>query len=106
MAQRNQKSLANLSARMGKGRPKGSKNKKTRDEEEFCLGIVTSEPYRRNLRRRAESGRLAPAIEAMLWDRAYGKVRDTLSIDADIEPLIIDLLTSRAELDDDERTDD
>lgn len=46
----------------------------------FCRDILESQVYRDNLRERAETGQLAPAIEAMLWAYAYGKPPDQIKI--------------------------
>lgn len=51
----------------------------------FCRDILESETYRDNLRIRAESGTLAPAIESMLWAYAYGKPAEQIKISVDAQ---------------------
>jgi hypothetical protein len=55
------------------GRPKGTPNRVTRDAREFFVDIVNNPDYRQSLERRARAGKLAPAVECMLWFYAYGK---------------------------------
>lgn len=57
----------------GPGRPKGVPNRATLDAREFCAGIVCDPAYQDALRRRALAGKLAPAIECLLWHYAHGK---------------------------------
>lgn len=77
----------------GKGRPKGSLNKATIEGREFCQGIVDDPKYRRNLKKRAVSGKLHPSVENMLWDRAKGKVKETIEHRIPMKPVVVDLLT-------------
>lgn len=60
----------------GKGRPKGSKNKTTLEVRTLASKILASAKYRKDLQRRAESGKLAPAVEVALWHYAFGKPRE------------------------------
>lgn len=62
--------------RGGPGRPKGSKNKATIEAKKACAEIVDDPAYRENLIERARNGKLAPAIEAMLWHYAKGKPKE------------------------------
>lgn len=64
--------------RGGPGRPKGSENKRTVEGREFARLIITDEKYRKNLLKRAQTGKLHPSVENALWDRVHGKVKDTL----------------------------
>lgn len=75
---KNPNSQANL--RKGGGRPRGSVNKHTTEERQFALRIVTDKQYQKTLEQRARDGKLAPAIECMLWDRAYGKVKEHVEL--------------------------
>lgn len=55
------------------GRQPGSRNKRTADVEAFARDILEDETYRERLRLRARTGKIAPAIEALLYHYAYGK---------------------------------
>ena len=72
---------ANLT-RKGKGRPRGSQNKATVDVRALAQGLVDDLEYRKRLKDRLLSGKMAPALETLLWHYAYGKPRDTLDITA------------------------
>lgn len=86
----------------GKGRPKGSLNKATIEGREFCLGIVNDPKYRANLRKRAVSGKLHPSVENMLWDRAKGKVKETIEHLVPMKPVVVDRLTPGEGIKDDD----
>lgn len=77
----------------GKGRPKGSLNKSTIEGKAFCEGIVDDPKYRANLRKRAIIGKLHPSVENMLWDRAKGKVKETIEHRIPMKPVVVDMLT-------------
>ena len=62
------------------GRRKGTLNRATRAAKEFCTSVVDDPMYQATLRRRALTGELAPAIEAMLWYYAKGKPVDRQEI--------------------------
>lgn len=59
------------------GRQAGTPNKGTaqkRLDAKAASGEVLEDPaYRRNFRKRARQGKLAPAVEAMLWAYYYGR---------------------------------
>jgi hypothetical protein len=59
----------------GPGRPKGDQ-RKLESEREYLRSILTSDEYRTNFSQRLLSGKLAPPLEAMAWDRGFGKVRE------------------------------
>lgn len=48
--------------------------------EEFCRKFLDSKEYRDSLYRRVLMDDLPPAIECMLWDRAYGQVPKRLEV--------------------------
>lgn len=60
------------------GRPKGVPNKVTLEVREAAASIVDDPVYRANLASRARRGKLAPAIESMLWHYAKGKPKETV----------------------------
>jgi hypothetical protein len=62
------------------GRTKGTPNKVTREAKEFCASVIDDAAYQAALRRRALTGKLAPAIECMLWYYAKGKPTESLDL--------------------------
>lgn len=62
--------------RGGPGRPRGVPNKATVEVKDFCSSIVDDPAYQQAVRARALKGKLAPAIEAMLWYYAKGKPKE------------------------------
>lgn len=82
------------------GRPPGVPNKATLEAKEACSGLVDDPAYRKRLRRRLLAGKLAPAVETMLWHYAKGKPKETVGLEgpnggpvevvARIEALIVD----------------
>lgn len=67
----------------------GATNFTRHEAQKFARSILESETYRADIKRRAETGTLAPGIEAMLWHYAYGKPIEqvNLSISAGQEDL-------------------
>ena len=60
----------------GPGRKKGVPNKATAEVRAACAAIVDDPTYRRQLIARAKAGKLAPALECMLWHYAKGKPKE------------------------------
>lgn len=69
--------MANKPPAAGKGRPKGAKNKATVEMKDISRRMLSSAGYRANLQERLEAGKLAPAVECMLYHYAYGKPTET-----------------------------
>ena len=65
------------------GRTKGTPNKKSVEIKEFALGIVMDTVYQNNLKERALSGQLPPAIEQLLFYYAFGKPAETVKLGED-----------------------
>ena len=65
----------------GPGRPKGGIAQATLEIRAFCRSVVESAEYRQKLYDDAVARRLSPAVEMMLWDRAFGAVPKELRID-------------------------
>lgn len=85
--------------RGGPGRPKGKPNKATTEAKEVCSRLVDDPAYQKKLRTRLLAGKLAPAVECMLWH--YAKHKPTEHIDVktqEMRPLVIDKVNTRAEL--------
>ncbi len=68
----------------GKGKPKtggrkrGTPNKATLIGKELCVKLVSDPIYVASLQKRLQAGKLPPGVEVMLWDRAFGKVKDVV----------------------------
>lgn len=58
------------------GRPPGIPNKVTLEAKEAAAEIVDNPDYRAKLLERMKSGKVAPAVEAMLWAYAKGKPKE------------------------------
>ena len=66
--------------RGGPGRPKGRKDDKTLEAEAFSRSILSDDLYRADLLSRAQTGRLAPATETMLWAYGWGKPKERVEL--------------------------
>jgi hypothetical protein len=62
------------------GRPKGRLNNATLEVREFCRNLLASPAYQANLKKRLETGKLAPAIEALIFAYGHGKPKDTVEV--------------------------
>jgi hypothetical protein len=78
----------------GPGRPKGSIAQATLEIRAFCRSVVDSPEYRQKLYDDACARRLSPAVEMMLWDRAYGSVPKEIRVD-DVSNIDTDSLQRR-----------
>lgn len=63
------------------GRPKGTKNKASKEAREFCQGIVCTRWYKASLIRRIRNNTLAPAVEVMINHYARGKPPDVVEVE-------------------------
>jgi len=72
----------------GPGRPKGRLDDRTLAARELARNVLSSKAYVDNLKARADAGKLAPAVEQMLWHYAGGKPPDKVELTgADAGPL-------------------
>lgn len=71
------------------GRPKGTPNKATAEAKEACSALVDDPAYRKKLKERLLSGKLAPAVELMLWYYAKGKPKETHEVSLLDSPVTI-----------------
>lgn len=60
------------------GRPEGIPNRSTREIRAMARSLVEDPIYLANLKERLDSGKIAPAVECMLYHYAYGKPPETL----------------------------
>ena len=63
------------------GRQKGGRNKVTLEGREFAKRLTADPKYRAKLRERLKEGKIAPAVESMLWHYAYGKPKEVIEGD-------------------------
>ncbi len=73
------------------GRKPGSINKTTAAVQEAAQKLVEDPAYRKALAVRLMRG-TAGAVEPMLWHYAYGKPKETLTVEGGTRPLVIDVL--------------
>lgn len=64
----------------GPGRPKGRRDDVTLAAQALARQILSSPKYVDNLKKRAEAGKLKPAVEVMLWHYAAGKPPDKVEL--------------------------
>lgn len=63
------------------GRPKGRENNATVEVRELARGLTTRNAgYLARLRARLKSGKVAPAVETMLWAYAEGKPKERVEV--------------------------
>src|SRR6266849_8344214 len=62
------------------GRKTGSLNKGTIEARKACAKLVDDPAYQATLRRRLLQGKLAPAMETMLWHYAKGKPKEHVEL--------------------------
>lgn len=80
----------------GKGRPKGVLNKVTREIKDICSRLVHDETYQVEFAARLHEGKLAPAIECMVWHYAFGKPKETVDIQGEIKvPPVVQFVLMR-----------
>lgn len=78
-----------------RGRKPGAVNKVTAEAKAACAAIVDDPIYRSMLLKRAQLGRLAPAVEAMLWHYAKGKPKEHVEVSGvDGQPINMELVVS------------
>ena len=65
------------------GRPKGAQNKTTREVRDIARRLVDAPAYRKSLMARLQAGKLAPAMETLLWHYARGKPSDHVEVTGD-----------------------
>ena len=63
-----------------KGRPKGALNQVTVEVRELAQRLLHDARSRAGLEERLHGGKVAPAVECMLWHYAYGKPKETVQL--------------------------
>lgn len=80
------------------GRKAGTPNKATVAAKVAAAALVDDPDYRTKLRERLIAGKLAPAVEVMLWHYAHG--RPTLPVDLGGRVTLAQLLANAADVED------
>jgi hypothetical protein len=60
-------------------------NKVTIEAKRAATELVDDPEYRKNLLERLRKGKVAPAVETMLWSYAHGKPKDAVEHDGEVE---------------------
>ena len=71
----------------GPGRPRGSLNKLTLEAKALARELVNDPTYRQNLQADLKNRKVEASIEAMLWHYAYGKPKESLEVNWNLEKL-------------------
>jgi hypothetical protein len=81
-----------------RGKRKGVQNKVTRAARALAKSIVEDRTVQAKLLSQARCGRLAPPVMAMLFHYAYGKPKETVALDGELEstPKRLVILIQRA----------
>ena len=70
----------------GPGRPQGRQNKVTVEVKQLAKRLVSDKTYQRNLQKRLRAGD-AGAMEVMLWHYSYGKPKESIDLNWNLEKL-------------------
>ena len=71
---------------IGPGRPKGSLNQRTLEAKAIARGLLNDPIYRKNLEARLLAGE-AGAMEPLLWHYAFGKPKEHVEVNWNLEKL-------------------
>lgn len=66
----------------GAGRRRGTPNHVTAEAAGLCRALVDDAAYRERFRQRLLTGKLAPALEVMVWAYAYGRPTEQHEVEA------------------------
>jgi len=73
----------------GRGRPKGSQNKVTREIKAFARSLLEDPGYQAALKTRLKAGK-APHLEPLLYHYAYGKPKEQIEAKATITVRLVE----------------
>lgn len=66
-----------------RGRPKGSKNKVSKEARDFCRRLTKDVAYRTKLREDLQRRKnVPPAVETMVWAYAHGKPVEQIELES------------------------
>lgn len=66
------------------GRKRGTANKVTADVRQAAQALLGHTTYVKTLTKRLNSGKIAPAVETMIWHYAHGKPKESVALDATV----------------------
>lgn len=72
--------------RGGPGRPKGARNKATRDIKAWCQALFERPAFQKNVKKAWDDLTLDPSYRALLTHYAYGKPAQSVILDASFDP--------------------
>lgn len=64
----------------GPGRPKGSRNKVSKEAQALCRRLIANPQYRKKFKEDWGKRAVPPQIEAMVWAYAHGKPVDQVNL--------------------------
>ena len=71
--------------RRGPGRPKGSKNKVSKEAQDFCRRLTKDPSYRNKFKEDWKKRKVPPQIEALVWAYGHGKPVEQVNLNGDAE---------------------
>jgi len=71
----------------GPGRPKGSLNQRTLEAKAFARQLVSNPTYLEKLQADLNERNVEASIEAMIWHYAYGKPKEHIDVQYNLEAL-------------------
>ncbi len=80
------------------GRTKGTPNKNTVEIREAARAFLDDVQGQAALLAQFREGKLPPQVLAMFYYYAHGKPRETLMVEGEMRPLVIDRVSTRAEM--------
>jgi hypothetical protein len=83
------------------GRKKGEPNKATAMMRDAAQKFCADPRGRAKMLEQYQRGKLHPILVQMMHHYAYGKPKDTIAVEGGMVPLILDLVTDRAQLEQD-----
>jgi hypothetical protein len=69
----------------GRGRPKGSKNKVSKEAQDFCRRLTKDATYRKKFKEDWKKRKVPPQIEALVWAYGHGKPVEQVNVSGDAE---------------------
>ena len=69
----------------GRGRPKGSRNKVSKEAQTFCRRLTHDKLYRKKLKEDWKRRKVPPQIEALVWAYGHGKPVEQVNLNSDGE---------------------
>src|SRR5688500_4026911 len=67
----------------GRGRPKGARNKVSKEAQDFCRRLTKDPTYRKKLKEDWKRRKVPPAIEQLVWAYGHGKPVEQVNINGE-----------------------